>query len=246
MKKLKLISVVILLFILINFNISIVKAFEEEKNSNLFTICIDAGHQKKADSKLEAVSPNSDSKKPRVSQGTEGVGTKKAEYIVNLEAAFFLREVLYNKGYNVVMTRESDDVNISNIERAEIANKAKADMTIRIHCDSIRDSIKTGATILIPSSKSNNTKSIYEASNKFANILKDNLKKEGIKVNGIFERSDITGFNWSKVPVVILEMGFMSNYNEDKMLCDENYQKKLMNIVAESIDKYKENEELKM
>ena len=138
------------------------------------------------------------------------------------------------------MTREDNDVNISNAERAEIANNAKADMTIRIHCDSLKDTNKTGASILIPSSKSNRTKAIYEESNKFANILKENLKKQGIKVNGIFERDDITGFNWSTVPVVILEMGFMSNYCEDKMLCDTNYQKKLMSIVADSLEIYKE------
>ena len=40
----------------------------------------------------------------------------------------------------------------------------------------------------------------------------------GFKVNGIFERDDLTGFNWSKVPVVLVEMGFMSNYNEDEMM----------------------------
>lgn len=240
MKKIKFGILIILIVFIVNSNCFIVKAFNEDKD-NIFTICIDAGHQKKLDGKLEPVSPGSSNKKARVSQGTAGIGTKKAEYIVNLEAAMLLKEILLEKGYNVIMTRESHDVNISNVERAEIANKAKANMTIRIHCDSIKDSSKTGATILIPSSKNNNTKNIYEASNKFANILKNNLKEEAIKVNGVFERSDITGFNWSTVPVVILEMGFMSNYNEDKMLCDESYQKKLMNIVAESIEKFKES-----
>ncbi|MBD7915037.1 N-acetylmuramoyl-L-alanine amidase [Clostridium sp. Sa3CUN1] len=240
MKKLKFIINIILIFILINSSNIIVKALKEEKHNN-FTICIDAGHQKKGDNNLESVSPGASKKKARVSQGTSGICTQKAEYVVNLEASILLKEILLNKGYNVVMTRESHDVNISNAERAEIANKSKADMTIRIHCDSVKDSSKTGATILIPCSKDGNTKNIYEESNKFANILKDNLTEEGIKVNGVFERNDITGFNWSDVPVVILEMGFMSNYNEDKMLCDENYQKKLMNIVGESIDKYKEN-----
>lgn len=238
MKKFKVIRMVIVTFILFNYSNTVAKAFNEEKNQ--ITICIDPGHQKKGDSKLEPVAPDSGNRKPRVSQGTEGIGTKKAEYVVNLEAALILKEILMEKGYNVIMTRESHEVNISNAERAEVANKAKADMTIRIHCDSLADSSKTGATILVPSSKSNNTKNIYEDSNRFANILKDNLKKEGIKVNGIFERNDITGFNWSRVPVVILEMGFMSNYTEDKMLCDENYQKKLMNIVADSLEVYKE------
>lgn len=237
MKKFKVISMAIIILILINYSNVVVKAFNEEKKQ--ITICIDPGHQKKGDSKAEPIAPNSGNRKPRVSQGTEGIGTKKAEYVVNLEASLILKEILIEKGYNVIMTRESHEVNISNAERAEVANKAKADMTIRIHCDSLADTSKTGATILVPSSKSNNTKNIYEDSNRFANILKENLQKQGVKVNGIFERNDITGFNWSTVPVVILEMGFMSNYTEDKMLCDENYQKKLMNIVSESLDIYK-------
>ena len=236
MKKF-IVGIMVLIFLL-NINNAVIKA--DNKENNNFTICIDPGHQKKGDSKLEPTSPNSSSKKPRVSQGTEGIGSKKAEYIVNLEASLLLKDILIEKGYNVIMTRESHEANISNAERAEVANKAKANMTIRIHCDSLKDTSKTGASILIPSKNSNNTKSIYEESNKFANILKENLKNQGIKVNGIFEREDITGFNWSTVPVVILEMGFMSNYCEDKMLCDPCYQKKLMNIVADSLEIYKE------
>lgn len=204
-----------------------------------FTICIDPGHQEKGDSKSEPVAPGSGQRKARVSSGTAGVGTKKAEYIVNLEASMILKEILESKGYNVVMTRECHDISISNAERAEVANKCKADLAIRIHCDSLNDSSKTGATILVPSKNGENTKSIFESSNKYGKLLEKNLKTSGVKVNGVFERPDITGFNWSQVPVVIFEMGFMSNWNEDKMLSDPNYQKKLMETVAESIDEYK-------
>lgn len=205
-----------------------------------FTICIDPGHQEKGDSKTEPVSPGSGQRKARVSSGTAGVGTKKAEYIVNLEASVILKEILEHKGYNVVMTRESHNVSISNAERAELANKCKADLVIRIHCDSLNDSSKTGATILVPSKNGENTKAIFEASNNYGKILEKTLKDSGVKVNGVFERADITGFNWSEVPVVIFEMGFMSNWNEDKMLSDPSYQKKLMELVAQSIEEYKE------
>lgn len=221
-----------------------IQAFEptEESNEGLnngFIVCIDPGHQGRGDSKGESVAPGSGNKKPRVSSGTAGVGTKKAEHVVNLEASLILKELLLQRGYNVVMTREDSEVNISNAERAEIANNAKANITIRVHCDSINDGGKTGATILVPSKDSQYTKNIYGESYKYADVLKQTLSDNNIKVNGIFERSDITGFNWSKVPVVILEMGFMSNYNEDKMLCDYEYQKLLMECVAKSIDKYK-------
>ena len=228
------------LVIIFLFNISMIETYAYEMNEEDFIICIDPGHQEKGNKNLEPIAPGSGNKKAKVSQGTEGIGTKKAEYEVNLEAAKILKEILIKKGYKVIMTRESDDVNISNAERAEISNKANANITIRIHCDSLKDSSKTGATILVPSKESKYTKNIYDESKAFGDILKDNLKSQNIKVNGVIERNDITGFNWSKVPVVILEMGFMSNYNEDKMLCDKNYQEKLMNIVSDAIDNYKE------
>lgn len=204
-----------------------------------FVVCIDPGHQAKGDSKSEPIAPGSPHRKARVSSGTAGVATKKAEYVVNLEASLILRDLLKAKGYEVVMTRETHDINISNAERATLSNKAHANMTIRIHCDSLNNSGKTGATILVPSKQSPYTKNIYNESYRYAELLKEALKEKGIKVNAICERSDMTGFNWSKVPVVILEMGFMSNWNEDRMLSDPAYQKRLMESVVVALEQYK-------
>lgn len=233
------ISILVMLNLIIPVSASIYEEDEKiESENKSFTVCIDPGHQEKGDPKGEPVAPGSVNKKPRVSSGTAGIATKKAEHVVNLEAAMVLKDLLVQKNYNVIMTRETADVNISNAERAEIANNANANITIRIHCDSINDSGKTGATILVPAKNSQYTKNIYCESNKYAEILKKTLQNNNVKVNGIFERSDITGFNWSRMPVVILEMGFMSNYNEDRMLSDPKYQKLLMECVSESIDKY--------
>ena len=203
-----------------------------------FIVCIDPGHQAKGDPKGEPIAPGSGSKKARVASGTAGVGTKKPEYAVNMEAGLILKSLLEQKGYKVVMTRETNEVNISNVERAQVANAAKADMTIRLHCDSIGNSGKSGAVLIVPSKTGKYTAGIYPASFKYAECLKKSLQDSGVKVNGIFERSDMTGFNWSQVPVVIFEMGFMSNWNEDRMLCDSNYQTKLMQAVVTAIDAY--------
>ncbi len=215
---------------------------EDEKNpvTKEFIVCIDPGHQEKGDSKQEPVAPGSSQKKARVSSGTAGVATKKAEYVVNLEASLILKNLLEAEGFQVVMTRETHDVNISNAERAQISNKANADMTIRIHCDSIDNSGKTGATILVPNDQSQYTKNIFPKSQQYAEYLKEELTKQNVKVNGIIKRDDMTGFNWSTVPVVILEMGFMSNWNEDKMLSSVEYQTKLMQAVVEAMKTYRD------
>ncbi|MGL5695251.1 MAG: N-acetylmuramoyl-L-alanine amidase [Peptostreptococcaceae bacterium] len=230
----------------------IIKGVDEDKNSNeeklkqenvkkdnkQYLICIDPGHQEKGDPKSEPVGPGSSSQKARVSSGATGVATKKPEYVLNLEASTVLKHILEGKGYSVVMTRESHDVNISNSERAILANDKNANIVVRIHADSLDNSSKTGASILIPQEGGKYTSSIYEESNKCAELVKENMKNTGIQVNGIFQRGDLTGFNWSKVPVVLVEMGFLSNYNEDQMMSNPEYQRKLMQSVADGVEEY--------
>ena len=139
------------------------------------------------------------------------------------------------------MTRESHDVNISNMERAIFANENNADMVVRIHADGSNDSGVTGACILIPSKDGQYTSGIFSDSSECAKYVNENMKNNGFKVNGIFERSDLTGFNWSKVPVVLVEMGFMSNYTEDQNMASPQYQEKMMKCIADGLDQYFKN-----
>lgn len=214
------------------------KEMDKEISVNDILICIDPGHQEKGDSNLEPVAPGSYVKKARVSSGATGVATKKPEYILNLETSIVLRNILESKGYKVIMTRESHDVNISNSERAIFANNNNADMVIRIHADSLNNPSKTGASVLIPAKESKYTTNIYEDSKTCANLIENKMKEYGIQVNGVFERNDLTGFNWSKVPVVLVEMGFLSNYNEDQMMSNTEYQNKLMKSISDGIEEY--------
>ncbi len=212
------------------------------KNKEAITICIDPGHQQKGDSNAEPVAPGSSARKARVSSGATGIATKKPEYILNLEASMVLKNILEQNGYKVIMTRETHDVNISNSERAIFANNNNVDLVIRIHADSINNSSKTGASILIPSKDSKYTQAIYEKSNEYAKYIKESMVNDGINLNGIFERSDLTGFNWSKVPVVLIEMGFLSNYNEDLMMSNPKYQEKMMNSIVEGLQNYEKKD----
>ena len=151
---------------------------------------------------------------------------------------YAVSQKLLNEGYKVIMTRESHNVNISNSERAMFANNNKANMVIRVHADSLNNPGKTGASILIPAKESKYTTSIYKDSQNCGNLISNKMKEAGIKVNGVFERGDLTGFNWSQVPVVLVEMGFLSNYTEDQMMSNPEYQKRLMQAISDGLDEY--------
>ena len=98
-------------------------------------IGIDPGHQEKGNSEKEAIAPGSKEKKAKVSSGTQGVSTRVPEYIVNLDVSLMLRDALEAEGAQVIMTRETNDVDISNQERAIMMNEVGADLVLRIHCN---------------------------------------------------------------------------------------------------------------
>lgn len=211
------------------------------KKNEQYIICIDPGHQTKGDMSEEPVAPGSSEKKFKVSWGTQGVATKIPEYELTLSASKILKKDLEQMGFKVIMTRETNDVNITNSERAVFANDNNADLVIRIHADGSEDSSTTGASLHIPSQDSQYTSKIYPESNECAKLISLQMKQDGFKVNNIYQRSDLTGFNWSKVPVVLVEMGFMSNPEEDQKMAETSYQEKMMKSVAEGAQAYFEN-----
>ena len=211
------------------------------KKNGQYVICIDPGHQTKGDMSQEPVAPGSSEKKFKVSWGTQGVATKIPEYELTLSASKILKKDLEQMGFKVIMTRETNDVHITNSERAIFANDNNADLVIRIHADGSDDSSTTGASLHIPSQDSQYTSKIYPESNECAKLISLQMKQDGFKVNSIYQRSDLTGFNWSKVPVVLVEMGFMSNPEEDQKMAETSYQEKMMKSVAEGAQAYFEN-----
>lgn len=201
-------------------------------------IAIDAGHQLRGNSSTEPVGPGSKTKKAKVSSGTSGVATKVPEYKLTLAVAKKLKKELVNRGYKVVMIRTKNDVNISNKERALKANKS-ADICIRLHADGINNSSVYGASALCPSKNNRYVSKLSGKSKKLSEyVLSEMCKESGARNRGISLRDDLTGTNWSTIPVTLIEMGFMTNPSEDKKLQSKDYQKKLARGMAEGVDRY--------
>lgn len=199
------------------------------------TVVVDPGHQGPQDLSYEPIGPGSSTTKYKMSSGATGVSTGLAESLVDLQISLKLRDELEARGINVVMTRTSQDVNISNIERAQIANEAGAALFIRVHCDAIDSSSPHGIHVLYPVNIPGWTDDIYSASRRAAQLTQEALiEATGAYDRGLDERDDMTGFNWSDVPVIMPELGFMSNPEEDRLLASSDYQQKLAQAMAEA------------
>lgn len=191
-------------------------------------IVIDPGHADRSNLEKEPLSPGSSEMKIKDGGGAEGVVTKTPEYSVNMSVSMKLKALLESEGYIVKMTKTKSSESLGNVERAEVGNKENADLVIRIHADSSDSSKVSGASMLVPEPINENTRSINEKSMYYGKTILNTLVSEvGMNNRGVVQRNDMTGFNWSKVPVVLVEMGFLSNAQEDKLLCSDEYQNKL-------------------
>ncbi|MED2802209.1 N-acetylmuramoyl-L-alanine amidase [Bacillus thuringiensis] len=213
---------------------------ESNEKQGKFLVVIDPGHQQKANLNLEPIGPGATTKKYKVTDGTTGVVTKKREAVFVLEMAFLLKEKLEAKGIQVLMTRTSQDVDISNKERATFANNHKANLFLRLHADGSENPNQSGFAVLTPAEGSPYTKEIYAESLQISQTIVNKMREnQQVKVNGIKFRDDLSGFNWAKVPGVLLELGFMSNHEEDKKLSDPQYVNSLLQSVTDSVDEYR-------
>jgi N-acetylmuramoyl-L-alanine amidase len=189
-------------------------------------VVLDPGHGPLPNREREPIAPGSSTLKAKYGVGARGVsGTFERE--VNLNVAWHLKAHLEAANYRVHMTRTTHEDIASNIDRAELANALNADLFLRIHADSHPDASIHGALVLVPGARGYVVDQV-ERSREMAQIVLDTLVEHvGMKKRGVFSRTDQTGFNWSKVPVFTIELGFLSNPEEDARLADDAYQQAL-------------------
>lgn len=209
---------------------------EKVKEVKKKVVVLDPGHGNRSNLEKEAIYPGSTELKIKDGGGAEGVNSKTPEYVIAMGITMKLKVLLENKGYVVIMTKTTPQESPGNIERAEVGNKNNADLVIRVHADSSESSNTSGASILVPA-PIGYAKDISEISRKYGEIVLESLINEvGMKNKGLVERNDLTGFNWSKVPVILVETGFLSNPQEDQLLNTEEYQSKIAKGLFNGID----------
>jgi N-acetylmuramoyl-L-alanine amidase len=187
-------------------------------------ICLDPGHGTAPDiaRQAEPIGPGS-----RVTKIKDGGGAP-GEAEVALAIARRARTLLLRRGYRVALTRTGASFRGGNIARAQFCNRRRAALMLRIHADGSSSSSSRGISTLTPAFRRGWTDDVYGASRRAAHAIQSGLvKATGGRDLGVVERSDLTGFNWANVPVVLVETGFLSNPAEARRLHSSGYRQRI-------------------
>ncbi len=184
-------------------------------------ICLDPGHGTlpAIGRQREPIGPGS--RVPKIKDGGGAAG----EAEIALRIAQRTRTLLLRRGYRVAMTRTGSGYRGGNIARARFCNARGATLMLRIHADGSTDSSQRGISTLTPAFHRGWTDDVYRSSRRAAGAIQSGLvRATGARDLGVAERSDLTGFNWADVPVVLAETGFLSNPVDRRLLHSSVYQ----------------------
>ena len=193
-------------------------------------VCIDPGHARTPDLSTEPIGPGSSIRKIKDGGGTRG------EAVVVLQIARKVRYLLDRRGLGVAMTRTGAEFTYGaggNVDRARFCNRRNAAFMLRIHADGSEDRARHGVSTLYPAWRRGWTDDVYAPSRRAARLVQNAVVRATGAANlGLSRRSDLTGFNWANVPVVLAETGFLTNPAERARLTSTRYQWKVAGALS--------------
>ena len=201
------------------------------------TVCVDPGHQRQTQVETVPLGPNFSKKTTTTVGMAKGTVTSRREAIIVLEVGLQLRNALLAEGAEVVMTREIQDTFVGMLERADIPNDAGADFVLRLHCNSRDNASIQGIQIYCPYTSSYAQEVADEDTYREMGftLLRAMQAATGATKGTCTLNNTYVGNNWSKMPSFLVEMGYLSNREEDLLLSNPPYQQKLVDGMVEGI-----------
>ncbi len=202
-------------------------------------ICLDPARSSNQNNETETVGPGSASTVAMGPPGIKGANPPINDYQVTLGIATDLQKLLTAQGADVVLTRTGDAYYGGGRDRARVANQAGADLLLVIDVSASDDATRQGVSTAAPALVYGWTDDIYGKSNTAAFTIQSCLVRDlGALNQGVNERSDYPEFNWSNVPAVQAQVGFLTNPDEDTKLGSPDYQQKVAAALLDGIDLY--------
>ncbi len=201
-------------------------------------ICLDPGHgtPPAVGTQREPIGPGARETKIKDGGGAPG------EAEVVLAIARRARALLEGRGFRVALTRTGPTFrygNGGNVARAQFCNRRGAALMLRVHADGSADPSLRGVSTLYPARREGWTDDIFSASRRAARLIQGNLlRATGAADRGVVRRSDLTGFNWADVPVVLVETGFLSNPREQRLLRSAAYRQRVARGLADGAEAF--------
>ncbi len=156
------------------------------------------------------------------------VGSTVEEKWVALDVTMRVAVKLQNSGIDVVMTRDSDQF-VALDDRAKIANSKGADIFISIHCNSSSpEACGTEAWVFPREDKDHRLADC---------ILQKIVERTGFK-NRYTKQDNLAVLRLTKMPAVLVELGFISNPQEEQIMKTYDYQDQVSTAIVEGIKLY--------
>ena len=202
-------------------------------------IVLDPGHASQVPGTMEPVGPGAAEMKEADTVGTFGPSSGLHEYDLTMDVTQKLRAELEERGYEVKLTHHDTFNPISCIERAAVANENEADAFIRIHANGSENTEANGAMTICITEENPYHPELYSASVRLSEILLDTYcQQTGTNREYVWETDTMTGNNWAEVPTSLIELGYMTNPDEDLKMNQDSFQKVMCNAIADALDKW--------
>ncbi len=165
---------------------------------------------------------------------------------VTLIIANKAKALLEEAGYKVIMTRTEDVLNYDDenasmtkkrrqdlLKRKKIMDESGADIVVSIHLNAFTDEKYCGAQVFYTKESLSSKKLAMSIQQAFREVVDSNNEREALKKN-----EDIIITKNCKITTVIAECGFLSNQEEEALLCDDAYRDKIAAAIKRGIDSY--------